>query len=107
MVKHTQTICRHERVTRHKSNFENQTCLRFYIWFVMSLHYKMRQRFYYKMQQSLLQFSSSVLLQNVTVLLQNFSVITKCIDLDATLKSLFCQMQEKLKTYTEFEFERF
>ena len=72
-----------------KSNFENQACLRFHIWFVMSLHYKMRQRFYYKMQQSLLQNSSSVLLQNVKVLLQNLSVITKCIDLDATLKSLF------------------
>ena len=41
------------------------------------------------MQQSLLQNSSSVLLQNVKVLLQNLSVITKCIDLDATLKSLF------------------
>ena len=39
-----------------KSNFRNQQYLQFYIWFIMTLHYKM--------QQALLQNMTAVLLQN-------------------------------------------
>ena len=54
-----------------KSSFENQKCLRFHIWFIMTLYYKMRQT---------LQNATAILLQNArTVLLQNMTIITKCV----------------------------
>ena len=60
-----------------ESNFGNQQCLRFHIWFTMALYYKMRQallqsatKVYYKMVQSL---------QNASILLQSATFITKCI----------------------------
>ena len=56
--------------------FETKLC----ILFIMKLHYKMRQLFYYKVWQSLLQNASAFSLQNATVLLQNATIIAKCED---------------------------
>ena len=42
--------------------------LRFHIWFVMTVYYKIRQM--------LLQNATAILVQNATVLLQNATVIT-------------------------------
>ena len=75
-----------------KSNFGNQQCLRFHIWFIITLYYKMRHillqnetgsllqnvtTVHYKMDQ-LLCYKMRQLLQNVSILLQNATVITKC-----------------------------
>ena len=76
---------------KKKSNFGNQQCLRFHIWFIMILYYKMRQTLlqnatasllqnvttvHYKMYQ-LLCYNMRHLLQNVSILLQNATVVTK------------------------------
>ena len=50
--------------------------LRFHIWFIMTVYYKMRQVFYYKMRQ--FYYKMWQLLQIATILLQNATVITKC-----------------------------
>ena len=75
-----------------KSNFVNQEWLRFHIWFIMTLyykmrqiliqnatkvHYKMRQLLYYKMQH--FYYKLRQLLQNTSISLQNATVTTKSI----------------------------
>ena len=80
-----------------KFNFESQQWLRFHIWFIMTLYYKMRQLllqnttaiisqnvtivcqkmrqvFYYKIPQ--FYYKMRHLLQNTLILLQNATVIT-------------------------------
>ena len=60
--------------------------LRFHIWLITTLYYKMRQillkmpqQFYFKMLQKFVTKSLDFLLQNATILLQNMTVITKCV----------------------------
>ena len=59
--------------------------LRFHIWFVMTVYYKIRQMLLQNATAilvqnatSLLQNASAFLSQNATVLLQNATVITNC-----------------------------
>ena len=63
-----------------KYTFESQHWLRFHISFIMTRYCKMRQLFYYKMQQKIITNCSRFSLQNATVLLQNALVITRCDD---------------------------
>ena len=67
--------------------------LRFYIWFIMTLYYKMRQLFYYKMRPfyyKMLQFR-----YKMQQLLQNATFIANCVGQSQTvleeLESFFCR----------------
>ena len=64
-----------------KSNFGKQQCLRFHIWFIVTLYYKMWQTLLLNLTAILLQNATKGLLQNASgVLLQNETVITKCLE---------------------------
>ena len=71
-----------------KSVFGSEQWLRFHIWFIITLSYKLQQTFYYKRLQvyykmcpvtllSVLLQNETVLLQNATVLLQNGTVLSQ------------------------------
>ena len=70
-----------------KSLLGSQQCLRFFIWFIMTLSYKMRptllqnaKKFYYKMGlifHSKVQQFDEQSLKNTLVLLENVTILTK------------------------------
>ena len=101
---------------KKKSNFGNQQCLRFHIWFIMILYYKMLQTllqnatvilsqnatnfcfkmcqvFYHKIRYYKVRrcyYKMQQLLQNTSILLQKKSTaITKCVDTVRDNISLF------------------
>ena len=61
--------------TQTKSYFGNHQCLRFHIWFIMTLYYKKRQALLQNVTAILLQNVPGVLLQNAAALLQNASIL--------------------------------
>ena len=64
-------------VDTKKSNFWNQQCLWFHFWSIMTLYYKIQQKFITKYVRCFIT-KCEVLLQNVTVITKFVDFITKC-----------------------------